>query len=500
MKMKPVTAVLFVFFLSFSVTAQVPSDFCQKLDKIIAEAANGTFNNFRGSRDSESKTERYNSLVSVLTRGYINSNAETGWHYSEFLSYYETDTQIWFDALSGCLPKSNWTVCDESVKDSKRWIFKNLKSRVFIEIGHPGVMLKVYLQKNSTAKCLWGNCNNGYGSYLFENNDVYTGDFIEGRQNGVGKYTWSADGESYDGYWLNGRKNGYGTYYDKNGKEIRQGLIYENTWVMEDVNKTPRFTKGETENGFGMVYDNGKYQICTHKDRLPSGMSLVCNENTVFGNYQNGFNGYCIFYFPNGTSHYGYFVNGQMKGKGTRYFNDETKFEGDYDGKNAVGNKFDKNDILLQKESWINGTLTVDNSPAAQSLVKFAKSLSLLCSSDRDKLRGTETSDEISISYNSTTVLQGAAYTRIEDDPGSFVYIISSKMNSRPLTKTVALSQYQSAIDKVRNCLSSVWTGKETENKDSGTEVFRNYTFSSNMYNYTIEVEAWFNDVFINIK
>lgn len=486
--------------LALNLTAQVPSDFCQKLNKIINETSNGTYYNFRGSRDYDNKTEKYNSLVFILNRAYINSNTETGWDYTEFLSFNEKETSIWYNALSSCLPQNNWTVCNVSERDRKHWIFKNLKSRVFIEIGYPGVMLKVYLQKNTTAKCLWGDCYNGYGSYLLENNDTYTGDFIEGRQNGVGKYTWIADGESYDGYWLNGKKNGYGTYYDKNGKTINQGLIYENTWVDEDVSKTPKFTKGETTNGFGMIYDNGKYQICTHKDQKPFGMSLVNNVNTVFGNYKDGFNGFCIFYFPDGVSHYGNFVNGAMNGKGIRYYNDGTKFEGNYEGKNATGSKYDINDILLQKESWINGTLTIDNSPKTQSLVKFAKSLSLLCASDRKKLIGSAIANEILISHNSKTLLYGSVHTYIVVDPKSLIYVISSKINSKELTKTLALSQYQTTIDKVKSSLSSVWQGNETENKDDATNVFRKYTFSSNMYNYTIEVSCWFNDIYVKIK
>lgn len=495
---------LFAFTYSLSTqfsVAQLPYDFCQKMQKIIAEAENGTFNNFRGAQQTNTSYEMsYASTIKIVNSASIHLNKEKGWTYQEFLSFSDTNLQVYYNALVSCLPSPTWTLVDATKNNQKTWIFKNLTSRVFVSIGYPGVMLQVYLQKTSTAKCLWGDCQNGYGSYIFENNDVYTGDFIGGRLNGYGKYTWAASGESYDGSWLNGKMNGYGTMYDKNEKVKKEGLIYENNWINVDTKTMTNFTMGITDNGFGMVFDNGKYQICNHKDRKPWGMALVNNVNTVFGNYENGFNGFCIFYYPDGSSYYGNFVSGVMKGKGKKYLTDETSFEGEFDGSNAKGAKYDKNNILIQKETWTNNVLSLDNSSASQALSAFAKSLSYLCSTLPTDLKGALITDDIITVYASKYKLYGAAKTEIHVEPKTFMYFISSKMNSGKLTKSSALIEYNSLVEKLRTCLSSVWKGTETTNKDDINNLFRNYTYSSNLYDYNINVNCWFNDLYIEIK
>ncbi len=492
-------AFLIFFFTNQTSSAQVKSDFCQKLQTIIKEAENGTFTNFKGGRNTDSNRESYISRVFINKNANIYSEEDKGWTFTEFLSFHDEDVQSYYEALSSCLTTPTWVV-SKFEKKKQKYIFKNLKSRVFVSIGYPGVMLEVYLQENSTAKCLWGDCINGYGSYLFETDDTYTGDFINGKLNGVGKYTWASSGESYDGYWLNGKMNGQGTYYDKNEKEIKDGYIYENSWINVDTKTTTNFTMGVTDNGFGMVYDNGKYQICNHKDRKPWGMALVNNVNTVFGNYQNGFNGFCIFYYPDGTSYYGNFVNGVMKGKGKKYLSNETSFEGEFDGNNSRGIKFDKNDILIQKEIWTNNVLTVDNTAEALSLSSFGKSLSYLCSVSPEELKGKQTSNDILITYESKYKLYSAIKTEIEVDVHTFLYVKSSTMSAANLTKSSAITQYNALIQKLRNCLGSVWVGSETMNKDSENHINRHYTYSSNMHDFIIVVNCWFNCIHLEIK
>lgn len=487
-------------FLWVGAIAQVPYDFCQKVQKIISEAENGTFTNFKGVRNSDTKTESYSSRVFINKNANINSEKDKGWTFTEFLSFDDEVFQNYYNALRACLTTPNWVI-SKFEKNKESYLFKNLKSRVFVSIKSSiGIMLEIYLQKTSTAKCLWGDCQNGYGSFLFETDDVYTGDFIGGRLNGIGKYTWAASGESYDGYWLNGKMNGYGTMYDKNEKVTREGLIYESKWINVDTKTTPNFTMGITDNGFGMVYDNGKYQICNHQDRKPWGMALVNNVNTVFGNYQNGFNGFCILYYPDGTSYYGNFVNGVMKGKGKKYYNDETTFEGEFDGNNYKGIKLDKNDMLIQRETWTNNVLTVDNSTEAQSLSKFAKSLSYLCSASPEELKGKQTSNDILIIYDSKYNLSGAVKTEIEVDIKTFFYVKSSTMSSSNLTKNSAFTQYNALIQKLRSCLGSVWVGSETENKDSENHINRHYTYTSNMNDFIIVVNCWLNNLRLQIK
>ena len=59
----------------------------------------------------------------------------------------------------------------------------------------------------SFSNCIKGNCNNGFGVFLYENGAKYTGDFFNGKFSGSGFYT-SPDGRSYKGEWKFGLPNG----------------------------------------------------------------------------------------------------------------------------------------------------------------------------------------------------------------------------------------------------------------------------------------------------
>ena len=59
--------------------------------------------------------------------------------------------------------------------------------------------------------CIFGNCTNGVGVYLWENDDVYIGEWVEGNKTGYGRYDWS-DGSNYIGYLKNGLLHGAGEY------------------------------------------------------------------------------------------------------------------------------------------------------------------------------------------------------------------------------------------------------------------------------------------------
>jgi hypothetical protein len=57
----------------------------------------------------------------------------------------------------------------------------------------------------------------GYGTYTSaKSGQVYEGQWVNGKKQGVGKYTFS-NGELYDGDYFNNRKHGYGKYTFKNG-------------------------------------------------------------------------------------------------------------------------------------------------------------------------------------------------------------------------------------------------------------------------------------------
>lgn len=84
-------------------------------------------------------------------------------------------------------------------------------------------------------------------SIFFTNGDNYTGEILNGLNNGFGTYTWSGGG-SYTGRWLAGRRHGAGVEYDASGRVISQG-IWHNGEFNRSVARalpygTPRFSSG----------------------------------------------------------------------------------------------------------------------------------------------------------------------------------------------------------------------------------------------------------------
>lgn len=472
---------------------QVNQNFCERLNSVIKEAENGTFINLRANHYEN--TDRYDSKISLISNALI-VHTDIGWSFFEELPTSYSQANNYYTTLTACLPKEEWTIC----KLPTGWTFKNLKTRVFINLTeYKGESnLRVYFQEESDARCLWGNCVNGYGSYLYESMDVYSGDFINGYRNGWGEFTWNLSGQSYEGFWLNGRMNGEAAIFNSDSSLIRSGFMFENRWIDVDTAKVKVFTMGNTTNGFGMTYNNGTYQIGTFKDGKISDMILSHSKNTVIGNYQNQFSGFQITYYPNRDSFYGNTENGELKGFGIKYFSDGTKFEGNFNGASIEGRRFDSNDFFTQKESYQSGVLTVDNSISSKNLVKFAQSLSHLCVTSKDELIGAAI-NESEFTYKSIFLLDGAAKTEITEALTGYSYSVMAKMNATKLSKVQALNEYKALIEKVKSCTSSSWKGEEFENKDDNTSTNRSYSIQNSMYNYSLEIRCELNDVYLII-
>ena len=51
--------------------------------------------------------------------------------------------------------------------------------------------------------CKEGNCENGYGKWIYTDKTTYEGEWANGFMNGKGTFTWS-DGKQKTGIWKNG--------------------------------------------------------------------------------------------------------------------------------------------------------------------------------------------------------------------------------------------------------------------------------------------------------
>ncbi|NJK87135.1 MAG: hypothetical protein HC906_15325 [Bacteroidales bacterium] len=60
--------------------------------------------------------------------------------------------------------------------------------------------------------CVYGDCVNGKGKYIFSNGFTYEGSFVNGVREGRGTLK-GEDHSSYDGMWLNDKFHGQGYIY-----------------------------------------------------------------------------------------------------------------------------------------------------------------------------------------------------------------------------------------------------------------------------------------------
>ncbi|MCB1173797.1 MAG: hypothetical protein KDK39_09540 [Leptospiraceae bacterium] len=82
--------------------------------------------------------------------------------------------------------------------------------------------------------CIVGDCNNGDGTYVWEDGSKYVGQWKEGQRSGNGTYLW-ASGDKYAGEFVNGDCEGNGVYTWKNGAH------YEGQWKAGKMNGAGRF-------------------------------------------------------------------------------------------------------------------------------------------------------------------------------------------------------------------------------------------------------------------
>ena len=90
-------------------------------------------------------------------------------------------------------------------------------------------------EKSGKLGCVSGDCENGYGTYIYSNGEKYTGNFKEGDRHGYGTYDWSI-GDGYQGYWKFGLQDGYVKYTFADGI-VREGQFKEGEFIGENNDK-----------------------------------------------------------------------------------------------------------------------------------------------------------------------------------------------------------------------------------------------------------------------
>ena len=62
--------------------------------------------------------------------------------------------------------------------------------------------------------CVSGNCDNGYGTWVYKSGAKYVGYYKNMKFQGKGTYYYS-NGDTYKGYWKNDVRSGFGEFYNK---------------------------------------------------------------------------------------------------------------------------------------------------------------------------------------------------------------------------------------------------------------------------------------------
>jgi hypothetical protein len=268
------------------------------------------------------------------------------------------------------------------------------------------------------SQCVSGDCNNGYGKYIYGNGGVYEGNFKNGYEHGFGRINFNS-GAKYEGEWLNGKKSGKGTYCFADGS-VKEGEFVNGVFVKGSV-KLPSGDKyiGSEVNGMfngkgtftwtngdkyegdfldGELHGNGKITkangtiktgVWSHNSFIEkkteepvknsnsqantsnktgspcisgdckNGFGKLQDANSVYeGNFLNGEkNGKGTQVFSSGARFEGNFLNDKKSGKGTYTFEDGSKYIGDFlDGKlNGNGILYYANGLKEYEGYWLNG-------------------------------------------------------------------------------------------------------------------------------------------------
>jgi len=212
------------------------------------------------------------------------------------------------------------------------------------------------MQIHSQNECVSGDCDNGFGTWVYPNGDKYEGNWVNQKMHGVGIYyykngdTYKGDfrdnklegtgtfishvGDKYTGEYLNNFAEGEGTYYYANGK-VEQGLWLKGQFVGN--NKKTGCVSGDCSNGKGTyILDNGEKYVGSMKNGSREGKG--------------------VYYFNSGEWYSGEWSKNQRNGQGTNYFPDGEKYEGNW--KNDLRHGYGTHTYLNGKTKtgmWENG-------------------------------------------------------------------------------------------------------------------------------------------------
>ncbi len=171
-----------------------------------------------------------------------------------------------------------------------------------------------------TTGCVYGDCDNGYGKYVWENGDEYIGDWVDNQQEGNGTFYFKT-GSKYVGEYKSGTRWGTGTYTWSTGEK------HTGQWM------------SDSQHGEGSYYDSyGNVTVGVWKDGTYQG-KIGEISGCIFGDCSDG---YGTYVWTSGEKYTGNWVLDKRKGQGTNYFAGGDRYEGEWlnDLRNGYGTNY----------------------------------------------------------------------------------------------------------------------------------------------------------------
>lgn len=80
---------------------------------------------------------------------------------------------------------------------------------------------------------------NGRGKMVFPGGDIYEGEWVDGKMQGEGSYTYKKTGDIYSGAWVANKKHGYGRYEFGADKSMlvgnwENGELVKGSWELKN--------------------------------------------------------------------------------------------------------------------------------------------------------------------------------------------------------------------------------------------------------------------------
>ena len=198
----------------------------------------------------------------------------------------------------------------------------------------------------------------GFGTYRWNDGDVYTGEYVNGTRHGKGKFVF-ASGNYYDGEWANGKYHGHGIFRWSDGDEFdgewQNGQRHgKGKWTYADGRYyTGVWENGESISSSSIVYPSTSNATTATKTapKATTTKGRIQYEHSYYeGDLVDGIqHGKGVYVWDDGTRYEGDFFEGNITGHGVSYYTNGDEYDGEWvKGKkcgHGVYKSYGKNDI-----------------------------------------------------------------------------------------------------------------------------------------------------------